>query len=86
MRGVGGRIPDIIDGRKSFSLVLWGQKMDQAVQRYTRHDVDKKTETLACDLTPGKSNAHLTTLSMEWKTSELRHMTIAMALFPYARQ
>ena len=32
------------------------------------------------------TETHLTTLSIEWNTSELRHMMMAMALLPMMRQ
>ena len=34
----------------------------------------------------GRHDTYLTTLSIEWKTSEFRHMIMAMALLPMIRQ
>lgn len=61
--------------------------MDDAVQRYTGHDVDEKTMILLVfRLLVFLLQTYLVILSSEWKTMEFLHIAIAIALFPNARQ
>jgi len=79
-------MPNVVDSRVLLLLHRVRQEMNQAMQSDAGHDVDKETIRVSKVATATHEHAYLTTLSMEWKTSEFRHMMMATALLPNARQ
>ena len=61
--------------------------MDHTVQGDTWHDMyEQAVQRLAKSMSFARDATNLVTLSREWKTSELRHIAMATALLPNARQ
>lgn len=84
---------DVIDSWKAVELEFWCDEMNHDVEEGAGHDVDEESvglQSVSVELiSAGKErwvSTYDVTLSRLWKTKLLRHIAIATALLPKARQ
>jgi hypothetical protein len=78
---------DGVDGGKACELHLFGNEVHENVEGRAWHDVNEEAAKMSMKVYAEEVKcAHVVVLSRLWNTRLLRHMTIATALFPNARQ
>lgn len=85
--GIWVGIFDVPYGWETQSLERRRDKVDQHVESSARHDVDEESAINVSRISVSCCKCtYEVTLSKLWNTSELRHMAMATALFPMAKQ